>query len=142
MADFMKHICEHLPPPQALLAQPQSPKAFFPLGSVLSKQFHFLVHFFLLCMCIFFYCEYHYFLPSRTEAPELFQTFILFKKKGEFLFSFSAKESWTGTILCAIRTILNRNLDCNLFTSQGGGLMLRGWREREGATEKLYIHPD
>lgn len=37
------------------------------------------------------------------------------KKKRGVSFSFSEKESWTGTILCAIRTILNRNLDCNLF---------------------------
>lgn len=94
----------------------------FPLGSVVSKQFHFLVHF-LLCMCIFctvnimsrdiIFCQWFSVWLTRTVAPELVQT--LFYSKRGVSFSFSEKESWTGTILCAIRTILNRNLDCNLF---------------------------
>lgn len=33
---------------------------------------------------------------------------ICFKIRGSF-FSFSVKESWTGTILCAIRTIVNKS---------------------------------
>lgn len=78
---------------------------------------------------------------TRTVATGLVQ-------KGEFLSSHFCKEKldWDNPVCHKNYSKQTWNLDCNLFTSQGGGLMLCGWRVWKGMrgmeSYLPYIHPD
>lgn len=101
----------------------------------------------LLCMYVYCFLLWIskrwllFFIVNWLVQFQLTRTLGWFKVKinGEYFFYLYVKKSWTGTILCAIRTLLKkRKISIVTLTSQGGGLMLCGW-SLIGELPTLYL---